>query len=249
MWICSAFRALRFKAHLDRPVRLRVASVILALAAPWLLLGCGGSASTSSQPPRELALERAQLEQVANALRTAEPAVQREVAASRGAWPSIATGLPKTVPTTLRASIGAANAGANALVEPPFVANARTLTGPAAGIGGIYESYERLARQGWGLTNAAVTTIAGATPTGTRTTRTQASFARESSPLYLDAIYDSHYDLSLLGKSLVEGYERLGGPAAFGAALTQSEVDALAGVYSIPGVRLEPHPADAALAG
>jgi hypothetical protein len=41
---------------------------------------------------------------------------------------------------------------------------------------------------------------------------------------------------------LVSGYEKLGGPQAFGAALTQAQVNALAGAYSIPAARLEPHP-------
>lgn len=175
-------------------------------------------------------------------MRAAESGVHREVAASRSAWPLIAGGLPQVLPSTLRGTVGTASARANALPEPSFVVSARTLTGPAAGIAGIYESYERLARQGWRLTNATVAAIASASPT-------VASFARENSPLYIDAIYDGHFDLSLLGKSLVSGYERLGGPAAFGAALTQGEVSALAGAYSIPGVRLEPHPQGAAKEG
>jgi hypothetical protein len=103
------------------------------------------------------------------------------------------------------------------------------------------------------MTDAAVTAIAngsaGGTPAGARATLGQASFARESSPLYIDTIYDAHFDLSLLGKSLLSGYERLGGASAFGGALTQGQVDALAGAYSIPGVRLEPHPSGAAREG
>jgi len=175
-------------------------------------------------------------------LRAAEPAVQREVAASRRAWPSIAGGLPQVLPAPLRRAVGAASASATALPEPSFVATARTLTGPAAGIGGIYESYERLATQGWRMTDAALAAIASAPPA-------QASFARESSPLYIAAVYDGHFDLSLLGKSLLSGYERLGGPTAFGAALTQAEVNALVAAYSIPGVRLEPHPSGVAKEG
>lgn len=92
------------------------------------------------------------------------------------------------------------------------------------------------------MIDATVTAIASAPPV-------QASFARENSPLYIDAVYDAHFDLSLLGKSLLSGYERLGGPSAFGATLTQSQVDALAAAYSIPGVRLEPHPSGVAKEG
>jgi hypothetical protein len=116
------------------------------------------------------------------------------------------------------------------------MANAAKLTGPAAGIAGLYESYERLAERGWRLTEAAIDAILSATPA-------IASFERESSSLYIDAIYDGHFDLSLLGKSLTKAYEQLGGPAAFGATLTPSEIRALAAAYSIPAVRLEPHPA------
>jgi hypothetical protein len=215
---------------------------VAVLGLVTLLTGCGGGTASSSQPPLQLALERTQLEQVASALRVAEPAVMREVAASRGAWPLIAGGLPEALPSTLHTAVSAASARAHALVEPSFVAGARSLTGPASGIGGIYESYERLAQRGWQLTAAAVDTIPSASPA-------VASFERENSSLYVDAIYDAHFDLSLLGKSLVSGYERLGGPAAFGAALTQDEVTALAGAYSIPGVRLEPHPVGGARDG
>ncbi len=212
------------------------------LAAAWLLAGCGSGASSHTPSNRELALERSQFEQVSRALRTAEPAVQREVMASRNAWPLIAGGLPQALPSTLQAAVSAASARAKALPKPSFVANARTLTGPAAGIGGIYENYERLAGQGWQLTQAAIGSILSAPPT-------VASFERANSPLYIDAIYDSHFDLSLLGKSLIGGYEKLVGPQAFGTALTQSEIAALAGAYSIPAVRLEPHPFGAAKEG
>jgi hypothetical protein len=199
---------------------------------------------------------------VARALRGAEPAVQSEVSASRRAWGLISTGLPQTPSPALRTAVAAADERAGALVEPRFVASARTLTGPAAGIGGIYESYERLARQGWRMTDAAVSAIASVPATGVGNTPAksgtqarggaapaQASFARENSPLYIGAIYDGHFDLSLLGKSLLSGYERLGGATAFGRALTQGEINALAAAYSIPAVRLEPHPSGAAKEG
>jgi hypothetical protein len=211
------------------------------------IAGCGSSASSHAQSSRELALERAQFEQVSSQLSGLEAAVKREVGASRVAWPSIAGGLPQTLESGLHTAVSAANARAKALPEPLFLANARKLTGPASGIAGIYESYEHLAQRGWNLTEAAIQTISSATaPTGNglsqARTAAQASFERANSPLYIDAIYDGHFDLSLLGKSLVSGYEKLGGPQAFGAALTQAQVNALAGAYSIPAARLEPHP-------
>ena len=220
----------------------------ILLGAAMLIAGCGSSPSSHAQSSRELALERTQFEQVSRQLSDLKAAVKREVAASRVAWPSIAGGLPQALGSGLRTAVSAANTRAKALPEPSFLANARKLTGPASGIAGIYENYEQLAQRGWNLTEAAVQTIASAGSAGTNTTAAgasaaaQASFERANSPLYIDAIYDAHFDLSLLGKSLVSGYEKLGGPEAFGAALTQAQVNALAETYSIPAVRLEPHP-------
>jgi hypothetical protein len=227
----------------------------MLLGAAMLIAGCGSSSSSHAQSSRELALERAQFEQVSSQLSALETTVKREVAASRVAWPSIAGGLPQALGGGLRTAVSAANARAKALPEPSFSANARKLTGPASGIAGTYENYEQLAQRGWNLTEAAVQTITSADSTATNATAAsasaaaQASFERANSPLYIDAIYDAHFDLSVLGKSLMDGYEKLGGPQAFGAALTQAEVNALAGVYSIPAVRLEPHPAGAAKDG
>jgi hypothetical protein len=227
----------------------------MLLGAAMLLAGCGSSSSSRAQSSRQLALERAQFEQVSSQLSALEAAVKREAAASRVAWPSIAGGLPQTLGSGLRTAVSAANARAKALPEPSFLADVRKLTGPASGAAGIYANYEQLAQRGWNLTEATVKTTASAGSAATRTTAAnnsaaaQASFERANSPLYIDAIYDGHFDLSLLGKSLVSGYEKLGGPQAFGATLTQPQVDALAKAYSIPAVRLEPHPTGVAKDG
>jgi hypothetical protein len=207
---------------------------LASLLAATLIAGCGSAASHAPNT-RELALQRAQLVQVANELRALESAVQREVATSRGAWPQIANGLPRALSPSLRSEIASANASAGALPEPRFIAQSSKLTGPAAGIAGLYESYARLAQQGWRLTAAGIASILEGAPAA-------AGFARENSALYIDAIYDAHFDLSLLGKSVVSGYEKLGGSPGFGAGLTQAQVGALAAAYSIPAVRLEPHP-------
>ena len=129
-----------------------------------LIAGCGSGSGSSfhAQSSRELALERAQFEQVSSQLSGLEAAVKREVAASRVAWPSIAGGLPQALGSGLRTAVSAANTRAKALPEPSFLANARKLTGPASGIAGIYENYEQLAQRGWNLTEAAVQTIASA---------------------------------------------------------------------------------------
>jgi hypothetical protein len=70
-----------------------------------------------------------------------------------------------------------------------------------------------------------------------------AQFLHANAPLYIYCVYDGHYDLSLIGKVVQSAYLKLGGAPAFGASLTQSQVEALARAYSIPGVLLEPHPA------
>jgi hypothetical protein len=169
--------------------------------------------------------------------------VQREVAASRKAWPLIAGGLPRALPPSLRAAVGGASSSAKALREPSFTSQTgNQITGPAAGIAGLYESYERLAERGWRLTEASLTAILSDSPA-------VVSFERENSSLYIDAIYDAHFNLSLVGRSLTSGYEQLGGAPAFGGTLTQSELNTLAAAYSIPAVRLEPHPAGAAKEG
>lgn len=197
-------------------------------------MGCAsGGAHVSSH--RELALQRAQFVRVSRGLTQVETPVHSEVTSSRAAWPLISGGLPPTLDNTLRSAVTTASTTANALPEPSFMTNAQELTGPAAGIAGLYESYDRLAERGWRLTETTITAIDGGTPA-------VASFARTNSPLYIHSIYDSHFNLSLVGKRLLEGYARLGGPPAFGRTLTQSDVDSLASAYSIPSVRLEPRP-------
>ncbi len=253
-WTCSPSSLLGLLiAGAGMPIRMPCARVykrarvfglapMLSLLLGCLLGGCGSSSASHGPSNRELALERAQLVQVSAGLRASEPAVRAEVSASRVVWPSIASGLPRVLSPTLRASVAQANAKAAALPVPSFLSEPRQLTGPAAGVAGLYRSYERLASRAWRLTGAGVEAIAGGTPTA-------ASFARQNSSLYIDAIYDAHYDLSLAGKSLLSAYEKLGGSGAFGASLPSSQLGALAAAYSIPAVRLEPHPAGAAQEG
>ena len=72
-------------------------------------------------------------------------------------------------------------------------------------------------------------------------TPASARFARENAPLYIESIYDAHFTLAQIGKKLLAAYDKLGGAEAFGAALTQAEVDALARTYSEANDRLHPH--------
>jgi hypothetical protein len=124
------------------------------------------------------------------------------------------------------------------------MARQATLTGPASGIAGLYEDYDRLVERGWRLTETGVSGIVSGPVSVAR-------FVRANSSLYIDAIYDGHFDLSLIGKKLIDGYEKIeklgtqkkfAGIDGFGVRLTRREIDALAGAYSIPAVRLQPHP-------
>jgi hypothetical protein len=209
------------------------------------IAGCGSGESRTSR--REYALERAEFEQVADELREVQGAVRHEVSASRAVWPLIYNGLPKRMSARLQSGVKAASDVAGALPAPSFMAKQATLTGPASGIAGLYEDYDRLAERGWRLTETGVSGIVSGPISVAR-------FVRANSSLYIDAIYDGHFDLSLIGKKLLDGYKKLqslsrehkfAGIGGLGSALTQREVEALAAAYSIPAVRLQPHPGPA----
>jgi hypothetical protein len=181
-------------------------------------------------------LERADLVLLGRSLERLARPVEGEVAAARGAWPALAAGLPRESTAQLRLHVLAANAYAGELALPAFFTREGGLTGPAAGIGALLKAYTRLVQRGWWMTAATV----GAHDRPSR--GPAVSFLRANSGLYIYCIYDGHYDLSLVGKDLTDAYRKLGGPAAFGKALTAGRVQALADTYSIPAVRLEPHP-------
>ena len=234
-------RARVYKRGCARVGAGRLAIGMLAVFLGGVLAGCGSGASDGPSA-RELALERTQFVQVSSGLASAQGAIQAEVAASRGAWPQLAGGLPPVPSPALRVAVARATAKAAAVAVPPFLAEPRSLTGPAAGVAGLYESYERLVPRSWRLVSAALDTIA----TGPSSA---AGYARTNSSFYIDAIYDGHFNLSLVGKSLLAGYEKLGGASSFGARLPPGRLATLAAAYSIPSVRLEPHPAGAAKEG
>ena len=114
-------------------------------------------------------------------------------------------------------------------------AQSRSLTGPAAGIAGLFRTFSGLTERGWTLTGAAAGEIESGSPIAVR-------FARENVALYIDSVYDGHFDAALIGKSLLAGYKKLSVGKGFGTTLTQAEVDALAGAYSPATERLHPHP-------
>jgi len=218
---------------------LRLAALLLTLSGvagtAGLLAGCGGSSSAST--PAAERLQREDLVATVRGLRQAEGSLGREMAAARIAWPLVANGLPASIPPSVRPALSTASAAARAIVVPPLMSEtqARSLTGPAAGIAGLFRTFDGLTERGWTLTGAASDEIESGSPTAVR-------FARENVALYIDSIYDGHFDATLIGKSLLAGYEKLGGASAFGGALTQAEVDALADAYSPATERLHPHP-------
>ena len=216
---------------------LRVAALLLTLsgvaAAGGVLAGCGAGSVTS---PAAEGLQREDLVAVSHGLRQAEGSLQREMNAARIAWPLVANGLPASIAQATRSRVATASRMASAIVVPSLMseAQARELTGPAAGIAGLYRTFSKLAERGWTLIGVAIANIDTGTPAAER-------FARANVALYIDAIYDGHFDAALIGKSLRAGYHKLGGVKAFGGTLTQAEVDALARAYSPSTEQLHPH--------
>lgn len=183
-------------------------------------------------------MQREDLVAVSRALATVERPVATEVTAAKRAWPPIANGLPTDADalTSTRAPVARAARGAAHVPMPPVLgeAQADSLTGPGAGLAGLFRNYIGLTTRGWTLTDAAIDQVEHGSPATAR-------FARENVGLYIESVYDGHFDLAQIGKHLTDGYRKLGGPSAFGRALTQAEVDALADAYSEANVRLHPH--------
>lgn len=214
---------------------MRIPALLLLVSGALVgTAGCSGSSETST--PAELRLQRNDLVAVSRALETLESPVAREVTAARTAWPYVANGLPTHTPSIAAPSIAAAATAAARIKQPELLAEARatSLTGPAAQLAGLLRTFDGLATRGWSLIGAAIEQIEHGSPAGTR-------FARENVALYIDGVYDGHFTLAQIGKELLAGYRKLGGPSAFGSTLSQAEVDGLAHAYSEPVDRLHPH--------
>ncbi len=206
-----------------------VCLLVVAMAA------CG--AKSKSTAPAALKLQREDLIAVSRALKDVQAPIAREVAATKAAWPLIANGLPAEITTVSRSAQARAAAASAARLRLPALlgeAHARTLTGPAAQISGLVRSYALLSARGWKLLDSIFSQIESASPANAR-------FARKNAPLYIESIYDAHFALAQVGKKLLAGYQKLGGSADFGTALTQAEVNALAAAYSEASDRLHPH--------
>jgi hypothetical protein len=206
---------------------------MLVLLGGIAVAGCGGSDSPS---PAALRLQRHDLAIVSRALEETESSVGSEVAAARRAWPLVANGLPSDAAAISSLPIAAAADSARKLKVPSPLqeAQAISLTGPGAQLAGLFGTYVALATRGWSLIGAAIEELKRGSPASAR-------FARENVALYIESVYDGHFTLAQIGKKLLDGYRKLGGSAAFGAALTRREVDALAHTYSEATDRLHPH--------
>jgi hypothetical protein len=211
---------------------LLVSSAAVAIAA-GALTGCGAGRSST---PAELRLQREDLIAVVHALRSSEAPVDSEVADTKAAWPLVANGLPANASPSVRTAIVAAGESAAKIKLPALLqeAQAAALTGPASQLAGIFRTFTLLATRGWALIVAAIGQIEHGTPTSAR-------FAWANVALYIESVYDSHFNLAQIDKELRAGYRKLGGPAAFGGALTKRELDGVADFYSEPTSRLHPH--------
>lgn len=211
----------------------RVAAPLLLCGAVLALAGCGSSRKAAQEEQR---LERADLAAVAHALIGQRPSVDAEVAATKAAWPLIAGGLPKDASTISRPVLATATLRAAALALPELLSEvqARSLTGPASSLAGTFRTFSILAARGWRMIGAAVGAVEHGSPVAAR-------FARANVALYIESVYDAHFDLAQIGKQMPIDYRRLGGSSAFGTLLTPAEVDALADTYSEANDRLFPH--------
>jgi hypothetical protein len=210
------------------------AFLVLCTLLGAVLSGCGGP----HRSPAELRLEREDLVAVSRALKSVEVPVAVELAAAKRAWPLVVDGLPSDAQTleASRAPIAAAAAAARMIPTPSLLSEARavSLTGPGSPLAGLFRDYTGLVTRGWTLIVAAIDQIAHGSPASAR-------FARENVALYIESVYDGHFDLAQINKHLTDGYRELGGQSAFGGALTEAEVDALGDAYSEMTARLHPH--------
>ena len=213
---------------------MRIPALLLILSGALIAVaGCGGTGAAS---PAELRLQREDLVAVSHLLASVEPPVASEVAAAKLAWPLVANGPPTASSPTARRSIAAAADRAAQIRLPGLMeeAQAASLTGPASQLAGLFRTFGGLVPRGWGLIGSELEEIDHGSATGAR-------FARENLALYIESVYDGHFALAQIGRKLSDGYRKLGGPAAFGRALSQEQVDALARAYSEQADRLHPH--------
>ncbi len=213
---------------------MRAAALLPLLLGVLTTAGCGGGGAATS--PAALRLQREDLVAASHALQGVEQPVAHEVASTKAAWRLIANGLPARTIAIARPSILAAAESAKHVKQPGLFeeSEAASLTGPASQLAGLFSTFSGLASRGWQQIVETIDAIEHGSPAGAR-------FARENVAFYIDSVYDGHFSLAQIGKKLEDGYHKLGGQAAFGTALSQAEVNALANTYSEAAERLHPH--------
>ena len=208
--------------------------LLLSAVAAAVLAGCGSSGKQSS--PAALKLQREDLVAVARALSSMRGPVTQEVAATKAAWPLIANGLPADTSAISGAPRAAAAAQAAAQLKVPVLfseAQAATLTGPASQLAGLFRSYALLSSRGWKLLDAAIDQVESGSPASALRPGKRGAVHRE----HLRRPLHARADRQEAARRLPQARR----PAAFGAALSQAEVDALARTYSEASDRLHPH--------
>lgn len=212
---------------------VRRAALLLLGGAALVSAGCGSGGQAT---PAGLRLQREDLIATARALAAAQGEVNREVSATKAAWPLVANGLPAHVGAPQRAAIVKAARQAASLRLPGIFQERRAqgLTGAGASLAGQYRSFAGLSSRGWQMIDYEIEQLQRGTPAA-------ASFARANVALYIESVYDGHFGLSQIGKKLLAGYQKLGGAAAFGSSLSEAEAKRLADAYSEARYRLHPH--------
>ena len=220
-----------------RSVRRGAAAVAVTagVTVGVLLGGCGGGSSTGTATP-VTQLQREDFLAVVHALASAEPAMAKEVAATKSAWQLVANGLPIRPSAGSRVAIETAGEAAAELKLPALFGEreAAALTGPGSGPVGLFRTFVGLSSRGWQLIGSSIEAIEHGSPSAAR-------FAHANVALYIESVYDAHFSVAQIGKQIKAGYEHLGGATAFGWRLTQPEVDRLVATYSEASARLHPH--------
>ena len=215
-------------------MRLRAAVTLVLVGG--VAIGAAGCGSHNHATPQAEQLQRADLVDVSEALSTAAPAVGREVAATKAAWPLIANGLPADIRALPRRKIQVAIARAQELTLPTLFkeGQAASITGPGSTLASLFRGFVTLGGRGWKLIGADIEEIEHGSPPAAR-------FARANVAIYIESVYDAHFELAQIGKKLLKDFKDQKGPEAFGGSLTQAQVDSLAQTYSEPSDRLYPH--------
>jgi hypothetical protein len=221
---------------------LRRAVRILTVAALGAVvlgaLGCGHRhpPPPSSPTARALKVESEDLLDTYRALGRAAPSTQREINAAKAVWPLIYAGLPKNPSAGARAAVENALKLTQQIYRPSLFEEekAAVLTGPASELAGLFWGFTALAERSWTQILATIRQEEGGPSP-------QRAFARSTVNLYIESIYDAHFQLAQIGKKLEDAYKKLGGPTEFEGPLTEADVQRIAKIYSEPNARLYPH--------